>query len=113
MADQELTTAAWLRVLNELELSLDTASRVATADATAESTGADHPAPASVWQPPAGIGPIPAHLEERARDLLTCQKKLVRELDAARRLAGQHLAALRIVPPAREADRSVYLDVTG
>lgn len=110
MAKQALNTAAWLTVLAELELSLDDANRAATAFEQADAAG--H-APASAWRPPATIGPIPAHLEERARDLVVCQQKLVRELDAARRLAGQHLAALRTVPPARDADRSVYLDVTG
>ncbi|MBB5640811.1 hypothetical protein [Cryobacterium roopkundense] len=114
MAKKALNTAAWLRVLNELEQSLDTANWALAANSTSTSPAdAAGLAPASTWRPPATIGPIPAQLEGRARDLLVCQQKLVRELDAARRTAGQHLAALRTVPPVRELDRSVYLDVTG
>ncbi|WP_156109586.1 hypothetical protein [Cryobacterium sp. MLB-32] len=114
MAKQSPNTAAWLRVLNELELNLDTANWSAAANSTPDSApDAAGLAPASFWQPPTTIGPIPAELGERARDLLLCQLKLVRELDAARRVAGQHLAALRTVPPVRDSDRSVYLDVTG
>jgi len=95
----------WGTVLDELEQQLDAANRAATT-----TDAADVAVP---WQPPAHIGPIPAHLQERARDLLLCQQKIMRELDDSRRIAGQHLAALRMVPPERELSRSVYLDTSG
>lgn len=65
------------------------------------------------WSAPHGLGPIPQALEQRARDVLVNQLKLIRELEEARRVTGQHLAAVRAVPLARDADASVYLDVDG
>jgi len=98
-------TSAWGPVLDELEQQLDAANHAATSTDVAES--------AVPWQPPARIGPIPAHLQERARDLLLCQRKVMGELNEARRIAGQHLAALRMVPREPELSRSVYLDTSG
>ncbi|MDH6237283.1 hypothetical protein [Cryobacterium sp. CG_9.6] len=98
---------AWRRVLDELEHQLDAANQAATL--------ADAPSlvPAPRWRPPTNLGPLPVKLEERARDLLLCQQKLIRELDDARRVAGLHLAAIRQIPPSRDLDRSVYLDISG
>jgi len=110
LADQALDTVAWLRVLDELELSVDDANSVAAGDPGADAL--DFGAAAG-WQPPAEIGVIPIHLEERARDLLVLQLKLVHELGAALRSASRHLAAVRAIPTARGAKGSVYLDVTG
>jgi len=114
LAKNALNTAAWLGVLDDLELRLDNANRAAATHSTENPTAdAADLAAESPWEPPAGIGPIPHHLEERARDLLVCQQKLAGEIDGARRVTLRHLAALRSVPSAREAKRSVYLDVTG
>jgi hypothetical protein len=41
------------------------------------------------------------------------QHKLIGELETARNLTAKHLAAVRAVPPKRDARASVYLDVAG
>ncbi|MFC5930082.1 hypothetical protein [Cryobacterium melibiosiphilum] len=41
------------------------------------------------------------------------QRKIVGELEKAKRVTLQHLAAVRSVPPARNPGTSVYLDVAG
>lgn len=64
------------------------------------------------WHPPAGIGPLPADLEDRARSLVRAQTERAAsvraELDALRR----HLDALDRIPPSRP-DAAVYLDLDG
>ena len=62
---------------------------------------------------PTGLGALPAALAERARDVLLNQSKIVGELEQAKRVTLQHLAAVRSVPPARNPGTSVYLDVAG
>ena len=101
-------TDRWEAVLEELETALDDAARAmspAAAETAAETLTA--------WRPPAGLGPLPAHLETRARDLLQNQRTLVGQLQAARKVTAQHLSAVRSVPPARSTAASVYLDVAG
>ena len=66
-----------------------------------------------IWTPPRGLGAIPAELAERVRDLLHNQHKLIGELETARNVTAKHLAAVRAVPPKRDARASVYLDVAG
>lgn len=94
----------WLQVLDELEASLDTAARAAAVDG--ESIGTE-----VQWSVPENIGDLPADLEQRARDVLTNQLKLIRELGEARRATALQLAAARSVLVIRAPDTSVYLDV--
>ena len=68
---------------------------------------------ATHWTPPAGLGSMPPELAVRVQDLLTNQHKLIGELEQARSLTIKHLAAVRSVPPERDARASVYLDVAG
>jgi len=110
---------AWEAVLEDLELRVDAAARSITGVAdrgragssagTAVSTGSIN----NIWVAPARIGAIPAELAERARDLVHNQHKLISELETARNLTAKHLAAVRAVPPKRDARESVYLDVAG
>ena len=65
------------------------------------------------WTPPLGLEPLPSHLADRARDLLHNQQKLIGELEQTRKNTLKHLAAIRSVPPERDARASVYLDVAG
>lgn len=64
------------------------------------------------WVGPEHLGPIPAHLEDRAREILAAQRDEIGRLQDAQRTVGQHLAVLRSVPSRRSDGRSVYLDVT-
>ena len=139
MADR----AAWEAVLEDLELRADAAARSITgvtdggragsgvagssasaaAGSTAVSTGStngsweanakDKLGATNEWTPPAGLGAIPAELAERVKDLLHNQHKLIGELETARIMTAKHLAAVRAVPPKRDARASVYLDVAG
>lgn len=107
----------WEAVLDRLEADLDAAERMLGEHAIAEHD-AGGPArvggpPAVVrWVPPEGLGPLPAHLAERASALAAAQEEVTAGLAQARSMTAHHLAALRAVPPARH-QRPVYLDVEG
>ena len=120
--------AAWEAVLEDLELRADAAARSMTGVTDGGWAGSTSGSIASVavgsmavsasstngvWTPPQGLGPIPAELAERVEDLLHNQQKLIGELETARNLTVKHLAAVRSVPPKRDARASVYLDVAG
>jgi hypothetical protein len=107
--------AAWLSVLDELERALARAAHPAgrslAPDARAAG-GASH-APDERWSPPAGIGPLPADLADRAARLLNAQLDAQTRLQEERGSVARHLSAVRSVDPARPARDSVYLDVLG
>lgn len=114
--DREFNVSAWERVLEDLELRLDDAAG-AMGSARGVSTGfvsqqARQPQDRE-WNMPTGLGVLPAELAERARDLLVNQRKIIGELQQAKRVTLQHLAAVRSVPSARNPGTSVYLDVAG
>ncbi len=94
--DSSGARAAWLSALSDLEASLG---------ATAAGRETD-------WVAPGDLGPIPADLEERARDLLVGQDEMIAELRRAQRTTAAHLAALKTVPDSRGAGASVYLDTS-
>lgn len=97
---------SWADVMEALEHANRTA--LDERDPDDETDAAAHVA----WTPPASLGPLPAHLLERANALLAEQNESIRKLEELHRETGRHLAAVRAVP--RLADRqSVYLDVTG
>lgn len=100
MARSDETRAAWLEALAEME-----AVAGASGDGTAVPT-----VPSRRF---ADLGPLPPELEGRARDVQRAQKSAIERVIEARRSIGQHLAALRSVPSARDTDRAVYLDATG
>ncbi|HET8595677.1 MAG TPA: hypothetical protein VFM07_10545 [Intrasporangium sp.] len=66
----------------------------------------------AIFTPPSGLGPLPAHLADRARALEAAQARVALRLEEIRTTAGQHLAALRAVPSA-PAHPPVYVDVEG
>ena len=122
--------SAWEAVLEDLELRVDAAARSITVAGSSASDGSLAVSTSSTsgvlganvlvaadsaadWTPPRGLGAIPAELAERVKDLLRNQHKLIGELETARNLTAKHLAAVRAVPPKRDARASVYLDVTG
>ncbi|MBF0689193.1 MAG: hypothetical protein IR158_15680 [Cellulomonas sp.] len=95
----------WERALDELELDVATAERL-LAEAHLPDV-AD--VAARRWQPPAGLGPLPAPLQERAQALLE------RQLDLARRTAEAMAAARRQLVAAdamrtRPVARPVFVD---
>lgn len=94
---------AWARALGELEMNVADAESMLAVDRIFEETSRDP------WTPPVGLGPLPAHLAERARTLLARQLHVSRELASAARnsrrhdRAVSHLQATTPAPP-------VYLD---
>jgi hypothetical protein len=60
-----------------------------------------------------GLGLLPSDLGARTQDLLRNQQKIIGELEQAQSNTLKHLAAIRSVPPERDARASVYLDVAG
>lgn len=98
MSTAERGHRAWERVLDEMETFLLAAP--APVDAVA-------PEP---WFPPE-LGPIPADLADRARDLLGRQQHLLEELRLARD-AVRHQQAVtdRFIAAARRSDGPVYVD---
>ena len=93
--------AEWSRVLDELEAA------VALMDVGGAEAGG---AAARPWRPPAGAGPLPAELRERAERLVRAQEAVRGRLQARRRAAERRLTALRRLPASR-GDVAVYLDV--
>jgi hypothetical protein len=103
---------AWLAVLDELQRGLAMAAHPAGgwADLSQERAST---APVAPWSPPAGLGPLPADLADRAARLLSAQLDARSRLQEERGSVARHLSAVRSVDPARPARDSVYLDVLG
>ena len=104
------THAAWLAALDELEAVAGrdpqlTADRAGVPGAGLGALG--------TWTPPAGLGPLPAELADRAAAVAGVQRGALARLDAARKAVLAHLGAVRSVESAREPERPVYLDATG
>ncbi|MFQ4148043.1 hypothetical protein AAGW05_04990 [Arthrobacter sp. LAPM80] len=87
------TRDPWEEVLDDLEgrLSLE---------------GANEPD----WFPPSNLGPLPAALLGRARQLALAQEDLVAALDSSLDAAAEELTALK---PGRRDASPIYLDVMG
>jgi hypothetical protein len=93
----DATLGRWNALLDELEREL--------ADA-----GARDGAP---WHPPAGLGPIPAGLVQRAQELVSAQQRAIAALEEERDSTRRHLTALRALPQQRNQTGPLYLDVSG
>ncbi|KGM10239.1 hypothetical protein [Cellulomonas bogoriensis] len=94
---------AWAEALDALELDVTAAEQMLTMDHIA-----DDP-PRDPWAPPAGLGPLPLALADRARAVLDRQLEVGRRLAEAADLSRRHsraAQALRSAPPAAP----VYLD---
>ena len=68
---------------------------------------------AQTWTRPSGLGPLPAHLEVRARALLSATSNVRATLALRHFDVGRHLAAVQSVPSAASSRPPVYLDVAG
>ncbi|WP_298461660.1 hypothetical protein [uncultured Cellulomonas sp.] len=98
--------AAWSDALAELELSVDEAEALIRAG---------HTQPLRLlgaWQPPSGLGMLPAPLVDRARALLARQVRVAQQLAEA---AAHSRRQLRAVEGMRADAEStpVYLDTAG
>lgn len=90
---------AWEAALAGLELDLHAAE--ALLHAVHDGTHDDLPAALGSWTPPAGIGPLPATLAERAQLVLERQIAVIEQIAHATTRSRQHLEMQR-----RMADRA-------
>ncbi|WP_159793710.1 hypothetical protein [Puerhibacterium puerhi] len=101
--------AAWVDALDQLDLDLAAAEQMLAA---AHLPPVAAVARAQAWRPPAGIGPLPASLEQRARELLDRQLAVAQRLaEAAAQARRQRVAAEAM--RTRSADAPVFLDTQG
>ena len=94
--------AAWGDALSALELDVDLAEQMLALGHLAQ----DPPDP---WAPPAGLGPMPLTLVDRARTLLDRQIAVARQVAEAADLSRRHsraVEAMRTQPPSSP----VYVD---
>ncbi|MFC8923850.1 hypothetical protein [Cellulosimicrobium sp. NPDC057127] len=96
-------TAAWERVLDELETMAGDAGEHAGESAVARLLA---------WEPPQGLGPLPPSLVERALDVVARLGGAVGGLHAAMASNRRHVRALGAVPPAHDPTAAAYLDVS-
>ena len=64
------------------------------------------------WRPPAGLGPIPEELQERAARLLEAQLHTIRYLEESRQAPARHLGQTRPVPE-QSSPHPVFFDLLG
>lgn len=108
----EAQTEAWASVLAALEADVAAAEQLLGEHDGGVLARAGLPPAVVRWAAPAGLGPLPERLAERARALAAAQRALAARLQEARSTAADHLAAVRAIP-AQRADGPVYLDVRG
>jgi hypothetical protein len=93
---------AWDAALRTLELDVAAAEALLSLDHIAD-------APPRPWAPPAGLGPLPVTMAERARLLLDRQIEAGRRLAEAADLSRRHLRAVHGMR-ATAPSVPVYLD---
>ncbi len=94
---------AWADALESLEMDVAEAEGMLALDRVFEEVVRDP------WTPPANLGPLPAHLVERARALLERQLSVSKQLASAARNSRKHdraLSQLQVATPSLP----VYLD---
>ncbi|NTV38506.1 MAG: hypothetical protein HGA51_00895 [Demequinaceae bacterium] len=94
---------AWSHALGELEMDVAEAESMLAVDRVFEEKARDP------WTPPINLGPLPAHLAERARTLVARQLFVSRELASAARNSRRHdraISHLQVTSPTPP----VYLD---
>lgn len=101
--------AAWVEALTSLEMDVATAEAMLDND---HLPSVEAVARLAAWQPPTGLGPLPASLLDRAQALADRQLSAAEAITRAMIANRRHLAALneiRATPPSRP----VYLDMEG
>lgn len=94
---------AWAEALEALELDVAEAEAMLAVDHVFEATTRDP------WTPPVNLGPLPAHLADRARALLGRQLDVSRQLAAAARNSRRHDRAISHLDM-RAPAAPVYID---
>lgn len=100
--DHDGVTAAWTWILDELDAMADTGG-VDVDDAAL--------ARLLTWEPPVGLGPLPATLADRALGVAARLGDTVEDLRRALAENRRHARALTAVPRALDTSAAAYLDV--
>ncbi len=103
MSDSADWDDAWADALAAMEIDVSEAEAMIAVDHIFEAEVRDP------WTPPANLGPLPAHLVERARTLLARQLHVSAQLANAARNSRKHdraVATMQLTTPAPP----VYLD---
>jgi hypothetical protein len=98
---------AWERALAALELDVDAAERLLRAAHEGQETGV--PAGLGSWAPPAGLGPLPESLAERAQLILARQLALIEDVATAAVRSRQHHEVARRMQATPNA-RPLFVD---
>ena len=101
--------SAWEQALDDLERSLDQAAALVAPGFLLD---ASDTLPDVSWTPPAGLGPIPASLAERAGQVLDRQLELTQRVEEAVSTARAHLRAVGSMRT-NDTTTAVYLDAVG
>jgi hypothetical protein len=94
---------AWTTVLDRLEDDVHDGLRLGLAGGVG--------APLERWMPPAGLGPLPAELEDRARRIAAAQLEVTALLAGLQAETAKQRAAARAVPLAHDRAAAAYVDV--
>ena len=108
--------AAWLLVLDVLEMAVNAAERTLNDPLGPLSAPLHQPEsalPVQRWSPPVLSGPLPPEARRRAMALSAAQERVAKRLEAAKKDVSRQLHALSTVPSLSSPSRAVYLDVKG
>lgn len=101
--------SAWETALDELDRSMDQAEALVAPGFLLDDSDE---LPDLSWTPPAGLGPIPASLADRAGTVLDRQLALVQRVEEAASTARAHLRAVGSMRT-NDTTTAVYLDAVG
>jgi len=101
--------SAWEAALDELDRSMDQAEALVAPGFLIDDSDV---LPDLSWTPPAGLGPIPAGLADRAVTILDRQLELTQRLEEAASTARAHLRAVSSMRT-NDTTTAVYLDAVG
>lgn len=98
-----MTTVSWESVLDGLEAAVIVGEQTVLTGATLTDL--------TPWEPPADLGPIPAELRDRARELAERQQSVLADLPAAMAKVQRQLDLThRITEATAERRPAVYID---
>jgi len=113
---EDTTLAAWMAVLDVLEMAVQAAERTLKdplGPLSAPAGSVAEPRPEKRWSPPSMTGPLPATARRRAVALAAAQERVALRLEEARLGVARQLQAVSSVPGVGESAGALYLDVNG
>jgi hypothetical protein len=84
-----MSTLSWEAVLTDLE------TRVELAEQALDEGSELHSTLLQAWTPPQGLGPLPAHLRERAIGVIAMQAEVEQRINVAKDQLGREITNLK------------------